>query len=219
VLGYWLPSTTTISERARRRYGVEARLTGEGVALTFDDGPHPEGTPAVLEALARAGARATFFLAGEQVERRPGLAARIAAEGHEVGVHCFRHRNLLRLGPRTVRADLERAAAVVSDAISREPQLYRPPYGILNAAALAEARRRGWRVLLWSRDGKDWSRRATPETIARRLLHGVSRGDVLLLHDADYYGAAGSWRRTVAALPAILERLQERGLELQAARE
>jgi len=219
VLGYWLPSTTTISERARRRYGVEARLTGEGVALTFDDGPHPDGTPAVLEALAREGVHATFFLVGEQVQRRPELAAHIASEGHEVGVHCFRHRNLLRLGPRAVRADLERAKTVISEATSREPQLYRPPYGILNAAALAEARRRGWRVLLWSRDGKDWSRRATPETIERRLVRDVSSGDVLLLHDADYYGTAGSWRRTVAALPAILARLRERGLELQAARE
>ena len=69
-----------------------------GVALTFDDGPHPEGTPAVLEALARAGARATFFVVGEQVQRRPALVAEIAAAGHVVALHGYRHRLQLRLG-------------------------------------------------------------------------------------------------------------------------
>ncbi len=211
MLGYWLPSTTTISERARRRYGVEARIESDGVALTFDDGPHPDGTPLVLEALD--GVQATFFLVGEQVERRPELAARIAAEGHEIGVHCFRHRNLLRLGPRAVRGDLERAAAVIGEATGREPTLYRPPYGILNRAAVEEARRRGWRILLWSRQANDWSGRATAQSIADRITENVEPGDVLLLHDADFYSAAGSWERTAAALPQILARLRARGLE------
>jgi len=213
MLGYWLPSTTTISERARRHYGVEARLPIDGVVLTFDDGPHPEGTPALLDALARGAAHATFFLVGEQVERRPELAARIAAEGHEVGVHCHRHRNLLRLGPRAVRRDLDRAAALIADAAGREPHLYRPPYGILNRAAVEEARRRGWRILLWSRQANDWSGRATAESIADRITANAKPGDVLLLHDADFYSAAGSWSRTAAALPEILARLRARGLE------
>jgi peptidoglycan/xylan/chitin deacetylase (PgdA/CDA1 family) len=211
MLGYWLPSTTTISERARRRYGVDARIESDGVALTFDDGPHPDGTPLVLDALE--GVQATFFLVGEQVERRPELAARIAAEGHAIGVHCFRHRNLLRLGPRAVRSDLERAAAAIADATGREPMLYRPPYGILNRAAVEEARRRGWRILLWSRQANDWSGRATAQSIADRITENVEPGDVLLLHDADFYSAAGSWERTAAALPQILARLRARGLE------
>jgi peptidoglycan/xylan/chitin deacetylase (PgdA/CDA1 family) len=211
MLGYWLPSTTTISERARRRYGVDARIESDGVALTFDDGPHPDGTPLVLDALE--GVQATFFLVGEQVERRPELAARIAAEGHAIGVHCFRHRNLLRLGPRAVRSDLERAAAAIADATGREPMLYRPPYGILNRAAVEEARRRGWRILLWSRQANDWSGRATAQSIADRITENVEPGDVLLLHDADFYSAAGSWERTAAALPQVLARLRARGLE------
>ena len=91
--------------------------------------------------------------------------------------------------------------------------LYRPPYGVLNAAALRDARRRGWRTLLWSDWGRDWERRATPESIATLLTRGASPGAVLLLHDADDYGAAGSWRRTVAALPRVLDTLAERGLD------
>lgn len=202
MLGYWLPSTTTISERARRHYGVEAR-TRSGVELTFDDGPHPEGTPAALEALGAV--RATFFLVGEQVERRPELVVRIVAAGHEIGVHCHRHRNLLHVGPRAVHDDLARASALIADAAGREPTLYRPPYGILNAAALAEARARGWRTLLWSVDGRDWRRGATPQSVEARIVNRMQAGDVVLLHDSDAYGA--SWRNSVAALPGVLRRL------------
>ena len=82
-----------------------------GVALTFDDGPHPEGTPAVLEALAALDAKATFFLCGEQVERDPSLAAEIVAAGHTAALHGHRHRNMLRLPPQAFVEDLERGIA------------------------------------------------------------------------------------------------------------
>jgi peptidoglycan-N-acetylglucosamine deacetylase len=194
---------------------VRATVDDPGaVALTFDDGPHPEGTPRVLEELARAGVRATFFLAGEQVELRPALAAEIVAAGHEVGVHCRRHRNLMRVTPRGVRSDLDRAAAAIAEATGVEPRRYRPPYGILTAPALSHARRRGWEVVLWRRDGRDWETGATPERIAARLLGGAQGGDVLLLHDADFYSAPGSWRSTVAALPLVLDRLAALGLRV-----
>jgi peptidoglycan/xylan/chitin deacetylase (PgdA/CDA1 family) len=210
---YLAPSIAAGVPAVRPLLGVRDRTaSGEGVALTFDDGPHPQGTPAVLEALARAGAVATFFLAGEQVERRPGLAREIAAAGHSVGVHCRRHRSLLRLGPRAVRDDLARAERAITDAAGVEPRLYRPPYGVLNAAALAYARRRRWETVLWRREGHDWQPQATTESIVSRLTRHVRPGDVLLLHDADYYSAPGSWRNTVAALPPLLERLEEQGL-------
>ncbi len=77
--------------RAARGLGIQRTVSG-GVALTFDDGPHPSGTPAVLEVLAEAGMQATFFLVGEQVERRPALAAEIAVRGHRIGLHAYRHR-------------------------------------------------------------------------------------------------------------------------------
>jgi peptidoglycan/xylan/chitin deacetylase (PgdA/CDA1 family) len=181
-------------------------LDRRGYALTFDDGPHRDGTPAVLELLQRRGVHATFFLVGEQVARNPA--------GHGVGLHCDRHRNLLRLGPRAVAADIARARARIEDATDRPIERYRPPYGIFNAAALAIARTNGWRSLLWTRWGRDWEARATPESIAARLVGGgVADGSVLLLHDADDYGADGSWRRTVAALPRVLDELAEQGLE------
>jgi peptidoglycan/xylan/chitin deacetylase (PgdA/CDA1 family) len=215
---YLAPALTAHVARTRGLLGVRDRVPDpDGVALTFDDGPHPEGTPAVLELLREAGARATFFLAGEQVACRPELAAEVAAAGHAIGVHCQRHRNLLRLTPWQVTDDLRRAEEIIASATGQTPRLYRPPYGVLNAAALAFARRRGWTPLLWTRWGRDWEPHATPASIAWRLLRGLGAGDVLLLHDADYYSADGSWRRTARSLPVVLEALESRGLRAVAA--
>ncbi len=194
--------------------GVELRQEGaDGVALTFDDGPHPQGTPTVLEILREHGAVATFFLAGEQVARRPALAAEIVAAGHRVELHCHRHRNQLRLTPRELIEDAERARATIEEASGQAIADYRPPYGIFSGAGLRAVRRHGWRPVLWSRWGRDWSRRATADSIARRSTAGIAAGDIVLLHDADYYSARGSWVRTAAALPLILGELERAGLK------
>jgi peptidoglycan/xylan/chitin deacetylase (PgdA/CDA1 family) len=194
--------------------GIPRKLPAgaDGVALTFDDGPHAEGTPAVLDVLARAGARAAFFLIGEQVERRPELAARIVAEGHLVAVHGYRHRLQLRMRREEVRDDLMRAASVISDAAGVAPRWHRPPYGIYSGAGLDAARAGGLEPLLWSRWGKDWRKFTTPDRIAARATRELGAGDVILLHDADFYSARGSHRRTVAALPAVLAALRTREL-------
>jgi peptidoglycan/xylan/chitin deacetylase (PgdA/CDA1 family) len=207
------PALCAWSPALRRALAVRDRSTdASAVALTFDDGPHPRGTPATLAALERAGVRATFFLVGEQVERDPALAAEILAAGHHVGIHCHRHRNLLRLAPGQVRQDLVRAEATIAWAIGQAPRLYRPPYGILTAAGLVYARRRGWQPLLWTRWGHDWRARATPASIAAETTADLSGGEVLLLHDADHYSAPGSWQRTVAALPLVVEEIDRAGL-------
>jgi peptidoglycan/xylan/chitin deacetylase (PgdA/CDA1 family) len=181
--------------------------------LTFDDGPHPLGTPAVLELLAAASVRGTFFLVGEQVERHPTVAAEIAAAGHEIGVHGYRHVLLLRRTPASVREDCARAAATIGEAIGAATSLYRPPYGVFSVAALRVVRQRGWMPLLWSKWGRDWERRATPETIAARATAALGPGDVVLLHDADHYSAPGSWRATAAAIGPITHRIDAAGLE------
>lgn len=214
VAGYLLPGLAAAWPALRAPLGVEDRTAGgDGYALTFDDGPHAQGTPTVLELLRQAGVHACFFLVGEQVRRNPSLAREIVAAGHIVGVHCERHRNLLRLTPGQTRRDIESAEAVIAETTGIAPALYRPPYGVLNAAALRLAHGRGWRTLLWSHWGRDWEQRATPDSIAARVTDGAGAGSVLLLHDADDYGSRDSWRRTVAALPRVLDVLAERGLQ------
>ncbi|MGH2712866.1 MAG: polysaccharide deacetylase family protein [Thermoleophilaceae bacterium] len=213
---YWLPGAAQLCPPLRIGLGVENRLEADDrVLLTFDDGPHAQGTPAVLDLLRKADVQATFFLVGEQIERSPQLAAEIASAGHEVGLHCHRHRCLLRLTPRQVRDDLRRAQAVIAEATGQLPRRYRPPYGIFNAAALALARAFGWKPLLWSKDGRDWQKRATADSVAARVTRGLRGGDVILLHDADHYSAPGSWRQTVAALPRILEAIDPQRLRAQ----
>ncbi len=196
---------------AARALGLPRVLSGaSGVALTFDDGPHPDGTPAILEVLAREEVRAAFFMIGEQVQRRPALAAEVLAAGHVVALHGHRHRLQLRLGAEEVRADLRRGAAAIEDATGTGPVWHRPPFGIYSAAGLAYVRETGLRPLLWSRWGKDWRKFTTPERIAARATAHVGPGDVILLHDADFYSASNSHRRTVEALGSIISALKSR---------
>jgi peptidoglycan/xylan/chitin deacetylase (PgdA/CDA1 family) len=207
-----------VAPRAAQALGLPWTLPGSGgVVLTFDDGPHPEGTPAILDILARAHARATFFLIGEQVERRPQLAARIASAGHLVALHGYRHRLQLRMRALAVKADLARGAQAIEDATGTAVRWHRPPYGIYSPSGLEAARAAGLQPLLWSRWGKDWRKFTTPRRIAARAIGGVrgrdagvQAGDVILLHDADFYSAKHSHRRTAEALPLILEELRRR---------
>ncbi len=195
------------------RWALPRRLDAPGVALTFDDGPHPEGTPAVLEALAREGVSATFFLVGEQVRRRPALAGEILAAGHAVALHGFRHRWQPRLSAANVADDIARGLEAIAEATGQPPRLHRPPFGAYSPAGLTAARAAGLQPLLWSRWGKDWRRFTTPAKIAARATRSLGRGDVILLHDADFYSGRNSHRSTVAALPAIISSVRRQGLD------
>jgi len=201
-----VPAPAPVVPAFARAFKIPLRLSHkDGIAITFDDGPHPQGTPAVLETLARAGATATFFLVGEQVERFPALAAEIAAAGHEIALHGYRHTLLLRRSPQGLADDLDRAAEVIADATGRVPSVYRPPYGVFSTHALRLVKLRAWEPLLWSHWGHDWGANDLPSRIAERATTALELGDVVLLHDADHYSAPGSWRQTAAALPSILE--------------
>jgi peptidoglycan/xylan/chitin deacetylase (PgdA/CDA1 family) len=193
-----------------RALRIPRRLDVDGVVLTFDDGPHPEGTPAVLDALGQN--KAVFFMIGEQVERYGSLAAEVAAAGHEIALHGYRHRNQMRVTPRWLADDLARGADAIASATGRAPRLYRPPYGIFTPPGLALAREKH-DLLLWSKWGRDWRKRTTSEEIAALATRDLARGDVILLHDADWYSASGSHRRTAAAVPLVLEALDRAGLQ------
>jgi peptidoglycan-N-acetylglucosamine deacetylase len=210
---WFLPAAAPVAQPIARAYGIDCRLgRDDAVALTFDDGPHAEGTPAVLEELERQGATATFFLVGEQVRLRPALAGEIVAAGHEVAVHGDRHALLLRRTVRALADDLDRAVETIAEATGVAPTLYRPPYGVFSSGALAHVRARGWRPLLWSTWGRDWERRATPASITRRATRRLRPGDVVLLHDSDAYSSEGSWRRTAAALPSVIDAVATLGV-------
>ena len=174
LAGYLLPgrSAAARGRRCAAPLGVEDRTaSGRGFALTFDDGPHPQGTPGGARDPRREGVRATFFLVGEQVRRNPALAREIVAAGHGVGLHCDRHRNLLRLTPVAgARGHRARAATRSRPHGGRAPRLYRPPYGVLNAAALRARAARAAGGRCCGATGAGTGRRARrPASIAARV--------------------------------------------------
>jgi peptidoglycan/xylan/chitin deacetylase (PgdA/CDA1 family) len=216
---YWSPALSSVVPLLRAPLGILDHIPDPGrVALTFDDGPHPQGTPAVLEWLAQADARATFFLVGEQVERWPELAVAVAAAGHTIGLHAYRHDLVPRLGPWRLRRDLETAARVLHEVTGQQMRFCRAPHGIPTTSDLVLAREHGRTLVHWSRWGKDWMARATAESIASTVVRDLRGGDIVLLHDADHYSAPDSWRRTLAALPMIGEVMKRRGLGFAALR-
>ena len=179
------------------------------VALTFDDGPHPASTPHFLEMLAAQGVHATFFLLGDRVKRWPELTRRIVDEGHEIALHGWQHRYAFWNSPQLVRS-----LALLDSVTGIRPRWFRPPYGVLSTSALLESRRAGLQPILWTAWGKDWTRRATPDSIVRTLGSGLRGGSTLLLHDAVTSSALTSWHATIGALPLIIGRCREAVLEV-----
>jgi len=185
-----------------------SRLRRE-IALTFDDGPG-EGTAAVLDALAALRLPATFFVIGQQVPERAHLLARMAAEGHDVGVHAWEHPDLAEHPERTGE-EIERCAAAVRDAAGRPPRLFRPPLGAWTAAVVEAARDRGLTTVLWDVNPHDYAGGgATADGIAAEVLGAAGRGSIVLLHDG---GPPESREPLLEALPRIAAGLRNRGLE------
>ncbi|WP_299131222.1 polysaccharide deacetylase family protein [uncultured Amaricoccus sp.] len=187
---------------------LSARLAEKRMALTFDDGPDPETTPAVLDALARHGMRATFFLVGERAARYPELVARIAAEGHEIGNHGWDHPSLPTLPAAAVREQIARTRATLAP---HGQALMRPPYGDQSLATHLAARRLGYKVVIWSVVGRDWLDEDA-EAIAGRILAEAAPGAIALLHDTLYSFAEERHRDrgpTIGALALLRARLPD----------
>ena len=185
-----------------------------GVALTFDDGPDPCGTPAVLERLAALGWRATFFMLGAQVRAHPDVARSVVLAGHEVAVHGDVHDNHLGRSAAWVEDDLARACGEITAATGAVPRFVRPPYGVLTGGTLRAARRHGLRPVLWTAWGRDWLA-AGAAPVAAELRRGLADGGTVLLHDSDCTSRPGSWRSTASALPLLADELDRRGLAVR----
>jgi peptidoglycan/xylan/chitin deacetylase (PgdA/CDA1 family) len=209
------PALTNVDVVRRRLFpGLSGAGASGHVALTFDDGPQPESTPAFLDTLDRLGWRATFFMLGSMVERAPGLAAEVVDAGHEVAVHGYTHRSQMFRTVRAIDDDLARAVDAVGAATGREMQWFRPPYGTLAAGGVVAARRHGLRTVLWSTWGRDWRAEATPATVVADVSEHLGPGGTVLLHDSDCTSAPGAWRSALGALEPLAEVFASRGLDV-----
>ena len=184
-----------------------------GVALTFDDGPHPERTPAVLDLLAQHGQRATFFVIGENVRRYPALVRRIVAEGHALGLHSNSHSWMFNCWPPgRVQRDLECCGAAIADVTGRPaPVLFRPPMGLKNPIVGFVTGRMKLRTVTWSCRGLDTGS-SSVDQVTQRILKGLCPRAILTLHD----GAEPNRPRLGMLCPEVLTRIlplmKERGL-------
>jgi peptidoglycan-N-acetylglucosamine deacetylase len=203
------------ARRWREMPGIERVAAGGHAVLTFDDGPDasPAGTAAVLDALDSAGAKATFFLVGEQMSQAPDLAPEILARGHEIGVHGQRHFRHDRVPVEESVADIEAGYAAIAAVVDSAPRFYRPPYGKLTPAGLEACRKLGLEVAYWSTWGLDWEPLSS-ERISSRVNRDLEDGAVVLLHDSARYAARPSAVETARAITAIAERASHLGLDL-----
>jgi peptidoglycan-N-acetylglucosamine deacetylase len=186
------------------------RGAGRVVALTFDDGPNPDATPRILDALAARNVKATFFVLGRHADRWPELVKRLAEEGHVIGNHGWHHRKLHVRGPGYVRRDLMMGTESIERASGGRPRLFRAPHGFRSPWVTPIARSLGQTTVGWSRGVWD-STRPGVDVIVRRTVQGAKPGAILLLHDGDGYDIAGDRRQTADAVPQILDQLLERG--------
>jgi peptidoglycan/xylan/chitin deacetylase (PgdA/CDA1 family) len=203
-IGYaWAPHVLTL-----RCVWRAPRGAGRRIALTFDDGPDPEFTPHVLALLATRRVRATFFLVGERAARAPDVVRAIAAAGHEVGSHGWSHRSLWLCGPARTEREVARTGAMLGELSGRAPALFRPPWGMVNAALFPTLRRHRQRCVFWSIQ-PEGLRPAPAAAQVARVLRRAHPGAIVDLHDAE--GTPGAPARLCAALPAMLDGLAAAG--------
>lgn len=176
-----------------------------GVYLTFDDGPHPDVTPAVLSQLAAHDAKATFFCIGKNVAAHPALFARICSEGHSVGNHTFHHLNGWKTGKEDYIEDIHQAASLIPS------RLFRPPYGRLTRSSARSLRREAqpWTVCMWTVLSGDFDVQLSPEKCLVNVLDNIRPGAIIVFHDS-----AKAWERLRYALPFVLDFCQAKGWKM-----
>jgi len=177
---------------------------GKQVAITFDDGPHPDFTPKLLAILKQFNAKATFFVVGEMAEKNPALIKSEVAGGHNVGNHTYHHVNLTKIPNEYVATEIKACGDVIKSITGKAPHLFRPPGGDYNERVAEVAEALGYIIALWTDDPGDY---ASPgkRLIESRVLDNITGGSIVLIHDGV--------QQTVDVLPPILEHLERKGYE------
>lgn len=185
---------------------VKGRKADGAIAVTFDDGPHPENTPRILDVLEAAGATATFFVEGKAAEKNPALIREISVRGHQIGNHGYSHLDAKQSPLAAYVEEAERTQEILQNILGcRLDKIFRPPFGNTTAATFIALTWRGFRFVFWSVDSRDSFVRQPAELTAHISSLKITGGDILLFHE-DY-------THTVVAFPQILRSLRARSLQ------
>lgn len=207
--GLW-PRSTWLGPNVRRL--PEAAAARGEVALTIDDGPNPAVTPAVLDILDAANARATFFCIAAQAEAHPALCREIVRRGHSVQNHSHRHSHTFSLlGTRAIRAEIGKAQEALAQITGQRPRYFRAPAGLRNPFLDPVLFDQSLQLVSWTRRGFD-TRRGDPADVLARLTDGLAAGDILLLHDGNAALTANGNAVVLEVLPELLRRFAAAGL-------
>ncbi len=183
----------------------QGKVSGNYLAMTFDDGPHPRNTPRLLDMLAQRNIKATFYVVGTNARAYPAIMRRIVAEGHEIGNHTVNHGNLSKMSNDKIRSELQGAADGIIAATGIPPRTVRPPYGAITSSQKQWIFDEfGYTTVLWSVDPRDWQRPGV-SVVSRRLVDGARSGGILLAHDIH--------APTIDAMPSTFDELLRRGFK------
>jgi peptidoglycan/xylan/chitin deacetylase (PgdA/CDA1 family) len=183
---------------------VRGRRDRPWVALTFDDGPHPDFTPRILGILKRERVPATFFVVGKQAQAFPDLVRREVAEGHEIGNHTYHHVRLTWIDPRFILPEIEAANVLIQEITGSPTRWFRPPGGDYDRDVITTLRQANMIMALWTDDPGDWSSPGATK-IERRTLDRIGNGAVILIHDGI--------TQTLDILPDLIHKVRARGFE------
>lgn len=200
------------AEIIRKGTVYRAPVNEKIVALTFDDGPSPIWTPKILEALKKAGVKATFFILGEHALRYPEIIKRIAGDGHEIGNHTYDHHVLIYYKMEELEREIKDTEKIIKDITGRTTVYFRPPKAWLTNEEKQKIKAMGYKIILWSLNSKDWVT-FDDKYIIRYILRNIRPGDIILFHDSGgvFTAEGGDRHETVKAIPRLAEELKEKG--------
>jgi len=206
----WVTFTIIGSFHIRWNYHLPAlhfnnKIPDNLVAITFDDGPHPNFTPKILELLQKYNARASFFCVGQQVNLYGGIAQKIIDNGHTIGNHTYTHSNKFGFfGTQKVIVELQKTNATIKEITGLNPKLYRPAFGVTNPSISRAVKKLELKTVGWNIRSLDTTKRSK-KAILKRITHKIKKGDIILLHDSS--------EKTVEVLEQLLLFLQQNKMQ------
>ena len=184
------------------------------IAITFDDGPHPKYTPAILDLLERKGVPGTFFNSGFNISRNKDLTKEVADRGHLLGNHSFSHGNALFTSRKILKDDILRTKELIEDITGKTNHYFRPPYGIISLSLIDICKNMNLSLVLWNLNTRDYQRKSYKKIVERILIKKTMPGSILLFHECNFKNDSLDYSNTVKALEIILDITISKGLKL-----